>query len=205
MGSVVLLLSVIYFVFSVIATKFFGQLFPIWFGDIGRSAYTLFQIMTLESWSMGIVRPVMEQFPMAWVFFIPFILITSFAVLNLFIGIIVDAMQGLDDESEETGNRPTIDNDNTRTLHEIQLLRSEVSELKRLLLMLLPSMLLFLLIIKVRSIELLLIYLKFNFRSLNLISAFASQASILDLNPTFPELFSDYTNPISATTRIPTR
>ena len=134
MGSVVLLLGVIYFVFSVIATKFFGQLFPIWFGDIGRSAYTLFQIMTLESWSMGIVRPVMEQFPAAWGFFIPFILITSFAVLNLFIGIIVDAMQRFDDESEGTHNRTAIDNDDSPTLHEIQLLRSEVSELKSLLL-----------------------------------------------------------------------
>ena len=49
--------------------------------------------MTLESWSMGIVRPVMQVFPFAWIFFVPFILITSFAVLNLFIGIIVDAMQ----------------------------------------------------------------------------------------------------------------
>ena len=55
--------------------------------------YTLFQIMTLESWSMGIVRPVMKEFPLAWLFFVPFILVTTFAVLNLFIGIIVDAMQ----------------------------------------------------------------------------------------------------------------
>ena len=64
-----------------------------WFGSIGASAYTLFQIMTLESWSMGVVRPTMELFPWAWAFFIPFIIITSFAVLNFFIGIIVDSMQ----------------------------------------------------------------------------------------------------------------
>ena len=64
-----------------------------WFGSIAASAYTLFQIMTLESWSMGIVRPTMELFPYSWIFFVPFIIITSFAVLNLFIGIIVDAMQ----------------------------------------------------------------------------------------------------------------
>ena len=67
--------------------------FDEWFGSIGRSMYSLFQIMTLESWSMGIVRPVMEVYPWAWLFFVVFILITSFAVLNLFIGIIVDAMQ----------------------------------------------------------------------------------------------------------------
>jgi voltage-gated sodium channel len=93
MGSVVALLMLIFYVFSVAATKLFAADFPEWFGSIGASAYSLFQIMTLESWSMGIVRPVMEMFPLAWVFFLPFILVTSFAVLNLFIGIMVDAMQ----------------------------------------------------------------------------------------------------------------
>jgi len=93
MGSIVALLSLLYYVFSVMATKLFGSAFPDWFGSIGASAYSLFQIMTLESWSMGIVRPVMEVYPFAWAFFVPFILITSFAVLNLFIAIIVNAMQ----------------------------------------------------------------------------------------------------------------
>ena len=62
--------------------------------------YTLFQIMTLESWSMGIVRPVMKEFPLAWLFFVPFILVTTFAVLNLFIGIIVDAMQQISNDGD---------------------------------------------------------------------------------------------------------
>ena len=92
MGSVTALLLLIFYVFAVMATNLFGEKFPIWFGTIGESAYTLFQIMTLESWSMGVVRPVMDAFPQSWIFFVPFILITSFAVLNLFIGIIVDAM-----------------------------------------------------------------------------------------------------------------
>ena len=133
MGSVVLLLGVIYFIFSVIATKFFGTAFADWFGDIGKSAYTLFQIMTLESWSMGIVRPVMIQFPLAWMFFVPFILITSFAVLNLFIGIIVDAMQRFDDDTP--GHTPSkslqIQKDNA--IEEIQALKTEIQELKQLI------------------------------------------------------------------------
>ena len=93
MGSIMVLMSLVYYVFSVMATKLFGTDFPAWFGDIGRSAYSLFQIMTLESWSMGIVRPVMEKHPYAWAFFVPFILCTTFTVLNLFIGIVVAAMQ----------------------------------------------------------------------------------------------------------------
>jgi len=97
MVSVVGVLGLIFYVASVLATKLFGTHpdpnMQEWFGSIGASAYTLFQIMTLESWSMGVVRPTMQLFPWAWAFFIPFIIITSFAVLNFFIGIIVDSMQ----------------------------------------------------------------------------------------------------------------
>ncbi|MEX0283526.1 MAG: ion transporter [Paracoccaceae bacterium] len=92
MGSVFTLMSMTFYIGSVIATKLFGDTFPEWFGTMGRSAYSLFQIMTLESWSMGIVRPVMEIYTYAWVFFVPFILITSFAVVNLLVGLIVNSM-----------------------------------------------------------------------------------------------------------------
>ncbi len=92
MGSVVALLALLFYVSSVMATKLFAAAFPDWFGSVGASLYSLFQIMTLESWSMGIVRPVMEIYPWAWLFFVPFILVTSFMVLNLFIAIIVTAM-----------------------------------------------------------------------------------------------------------------
>jgi voltage-gated sodium channel len=94
MGSIFLLLGLVFYVFSVMATKLFGATFPEWFGSIGASAYTLFQIMTLEGWSMGIVRPIMETYPYAWAFFVPFILTATFIMLNLFIGIIVSAIQG---------------------------------------------------------------------------------------------------------------
>ena len=93
MGSVFLLMAIIFYIGAVMATKLFGAAFPDWFGDLGNSAYTLFQIMTLESWSMGIVRPVMEAFPYAWLFFVPFIMVTTFAVVNLLVGLIVNSMQ----------------------------------------------------------------------------------------------------------------
>ncbi len=93
MGSVFLLMGIIFYIGSVMATKLFGAAFPDWFGTLGRSGYSLFQIMTLESWSMGIVRPVMNVYPHAWAFFVPFILITTFAVVNLVVGLIVNSMQ----------------------------------------------------------------------------------------------------------------
>ena len=93
MGSVFLLMGIIFYVGAVMATKLFGATFPEWFGTLGRSGYTLFQVMTLESWSMGIVRPVMEVHDWACAFFLPFILVTTFAVMNLVVGLIVNSMQ----------------------------------------------------------------------------------------------------------------
>jgi voltage-gated sodium channel len=100
MASVFLLMSIIFYIGAVIATKLFSSEFPQWFGSLGQSGYTLFQIMTLESWSMGIVRPVMEIYPYAWVFFLPFILVTTFAVVNLLVGLIVNSMQDAHQEED---------------------------------------------------------------------------------------------------------
>ena len=101
MGSVIAVLALVFYVAAVMATKLFGADFPDWFGSVGASMYSLFQIMTLESWSMGIVRPVMEQHPLAWLFFVPFIIVTSFAVLNLFIALIVNSMQSMQSETND--------------------------------------------------------------------------------------------------------
>lgn len=129
MGSIVLLLALVFYVASVMATKLFAASFPEWFGTIGASAYTLFQIMTLESWSMGIVRPVMEVYPWSWLFFIPFIVTTSFAVLNLFIGIIVSAMQD-EHESAASEERSQMKSEQDLILQEVRALRAELRALR---------------------------------------------------------------------------
>lgn len=136
LGSIVLMLGVIYYVFAVIATNLFAADFPDWFGHIGRSLYTLFQVMTLESWSMGISRPVMESFPYAWAFFVPFILVATFTILNLFIAIIVDTMQKMHaEEKEETEQalRAITHEEAEGLAVQIRHLRREVGELRRFL------------------------------------------------------------------------
>ncbi len=130
MGSIIFLLMLIFYVFSVISTKLFGEAFPEWFGSLGRSAFTLFQIMTLESWAMGVVRPVMEQFPYSWMLFIPFIIATAFTVLNLFIGVIVDAMQS-EHEANAQEERKAMIHDTEQVLAELKSLRSEISGLRK--------------------------------------------------------------------------
>ena len=136
LGSIAMVLMIIYYVFAVIATKLFAAAYPEWFGDIGQSLYTLFQIMTLESWSMGIARPVMEHFPYAWAFFIPFILVATFTMLNLFIAIIVNAMQSVS-EAEHAEARQAVDaaRDHIEAdLHaEMRQLREEIRALQGVL------------------------------------------------------------------------
>ncbi len=136
LSSIALVLLLVFYVFAVIATHLFGALFPDWFGHLGRSLYTLFQVMTLESWSMGIARPVMEQAPWAWAFFIVFILFATFTMLNLFIAIIVNAMQTF----QESEHQSTLDSvaqvgqSVEQELHqEVKVLREELREIKTML------------------------------------------------------------------------
>ncbi|ERI53264.1 ion transporter [Pseudomonas sp. EGD-AK9] len=128
MGSIVMLMGLIFYVAAVMATQLFGQSFPEWFGNIGASLYTLFQVMTLESWSMGIVRPVMEAYPLAWLFFVPYILIATFMMLNLFIAVIVNAMQSTHEPSAE---EQAAEAREQAILDELRALRSEIAELRR--------------------------------------------------------------------------
>ena len=100
-GWITFMLGLVFYIFGVLGTELFGEAFPQWFGTLGGSIYSLFQIMTLESWSMGIARPVMERYEWAWLYFVPFILLSAFTILNLFIGIIVNSMQAMHWEEEE--------------------------------------------------------------------------------------------------------
>jgi voltage-gated sodium channel len=127
LGSIAMVLLLIYYVFAVIATKLFGSAFPEWFGSLGASFYTLFQVMTLESWSMGISRPVMEHYPYAWAFFVPFILIATFTMLNLFIAIIVNTMQTFTDQ-EHAAERAE---DKKAEQAEQQLMHQQLADIKQ--------------------------------------------------------------------------
>lgn len=123
LGSVAAIIGLIFYVAAVIATKLFAADFPEWFGSLGASAFTLFQVMTLESWAMGIVRPVMAVYPAAWIFFLVFILASTFTLLNLFIAVIVNAIQSEGSaEVQESGD------------DDAQRLRAEMNELRAALL-----------------------------------------------------------------------
>lgn len=121
-ASIGALLTLFFYIFAIMSTQLFSEKFPQWFGTLGDSFYTLFQVMTLESWSMGIVRPIMEVYPLAWMFFVPFIFLATFIIINLIIAIVVDAMNEMKDKQD------IINNDNEIKLEMIKL-QNEIKEL----------------------------------------------------------------------------
>jgi len=130
LGSTAAFMLLLFYISSVMATVLYGQSHPQWFGTIGDSAYSLFQIMTLESWSMGIVRPVMEVHPQAYIFFVPFVLITTFMMLNMVVAILVDSMNSVAQMHELTHDKeqePTL-----RDIRdEVRALRAELETLRK--------------------------------------------------------------------------
>lgn len=128
-GAIAGLMALIYYVFAVMATGFFGATHPQWFGSIASSMFTLFQIMTLESWSMGIVRPIMQDYPWAWLFFVPFILLATFTVLNLFIAIMVNTMHAMH-AAEQEAIEQAVHGEGAHVETELRSLRNEIAALR---------------------------------------------------------------------------
>lgn len=129
MTSVLTLLLLVFYVAAVMTTKLFGADFPEYFGSLSASLLTLFQVMTLDSWLSGITRSTMAVYPFAWLFFIVFVLVTTFAVLNLFIAIVVDAMNaGEQQEQDET--RAQMRGEHAALMQEMRELREEIRALR---------------------------------------------------------------------------
>ena len=117
MLSIILLLSLVLYVGAVLATELYADASPTHFGDLGDSLFTLFQVMTGEAWP-DIAREVLAKHPSAWIFFVLFILVSTFVVLNLFTAVVVSAMEP--DRGED-------DSVNAKLLDEIRALRAEVA------------------------------------------------------------------------------
>jgi len=132
MASIVALLGLVLFVSAVMATNLFRDVAPQYFGDLGTSLFALFQIMTGESWP-DIADAVMAEMPLAWIFFVIYILISTFAVLNLFIAVVVSAMEAqLREEMHQEGEQhhQELADSNATILAELQALRAEVAQLR---------------------------------------------------------------------------
>jgi voltage-gated sodium channel len=129
MASIGLLLALIFYVFAVIGTKLYGETAPELFGSLGHSAYTLFQAMTFDDWSNGIVKPLSEKgHASGWFFIITFMVVSAFMALNLFIGVVVTA---LDAETDEAGPKLTHPaGSEQELLHRLDAVAAEIQGLR---------------------------------------------------------------------------
>ena len=128
MASITMLMGVVFFVAAVVATKLFGEAHPVYFGTLGDSLFTLFAIMTLEGWA-DIAREVQATHPQAYLFFVPFIVISVFAVLNLFIAVLTNSMQEMHQEEIKVEEQMA-ENQLRLLMAELTALRGEVKDLR---------------------------------------------------------------------------
>ena len=129
MGNILLLMGIIFYIFAVMGTILFKEISPEYFGALHLSLLTLFQVVTLDSWASGVLRPIIDIAPWAWIYFISFVLIGTFVVINLFIGVVVNNVQAanITEEDKEKERR------NEMLGEEIKMLRQEIAELKQLI------------------------------------------------------------------------
>jgi len=135
-GWIVVMLSIIIYIFAVIGYNIFGATFPQFFGTFSKSLFTLFQIMTLEAWASDIARPILEVHKMASIYFVSFILVASYITLNIFIAIVVNTMNEIHmDEirDEEEKIKLQMEKENQNLLKKIDSISFEIAEIKDLL------------------------------------------------------------------------
>jgi len=133
-GWIAVLLFMIFYIFAVIGTDLYQDLFPEYFGNMGKTFFTLFQVMTLESWSSGIARPMMEQLPFSYIFFIPFILLATYTTLNVFIAIVVNTMNEINRaemKEEEEKMKAFMHDEHAEMLVHLRAITKKIGDLEK--------------------------------------------------------------------------
>lgn len=133
-GWISVLLGMIFYIFAVIGTDLYQDRFPEYFGDMSRSFFTLFQVMTLESWSSGIARPMMDQIPFAYLYFIPFILLATYTTLNVFIAIVVNTMNEINRaemKDEEARVKDFMHHEHEEMLEYLSSIKNKIDSLEK--------------------------------------------------------------------------
>jgi voltage-gated sodium channel len=152
LGTIFLFTSLIFYVFAVMGTMLYREVSPEYFGSIELSLLTLFQVVTLEAWASDVMRPVMKLAPYAWVYFVSFVLLGTFVLLNLFVGVIVTNVDQANKEEqadqEKTAQQATVADQREQGSHvssessishqgdvyaELAAVKQELQEIKKLL------------------------------------------------------------------------
>ncbi|MDX2226518.1 MAG: ion transporter [Verrucomicrobiae bacterium] len=129
MGYVGLMLLLHFYMFAVMGVFFFGKIDPASFGNLASAMLTLFQIVTLEGW-IDVMQVQRAAHPiLAPAYFILFILLGTMIMLNLFIGVIMNSMQEMQEEMEQA-HRKEMHRDGLNREEQIEELIFQLEEIK---------------------------------------------------------------------------
>lgn len=135
-GWIAVLLVIIFYIFAVIGSNLFSASHPVYFGSLLDTTFTLFQIMTLESWASNIARPIINETPFAAIYFVVFILIATYTTLNIFIAIVVNTMNELHHKSlqeEEQELKKFVHVENEDLARHMKMMEKELAAIKKLI------------------------------------------------------------------------
>jgi voltage-gated sodium channel len=126
MGHVIMLMSVMFYIYAVTGVHFFSVDDPEHWGTLGSALLTLFQLVTLEGW-VEVMDTVMENHPWAWLYFVSFVLLGTFVILNLFIAVVINNLETAKLEQLEELEKPVTHED---VLKELERTRDALRDLQ---------------------------------------------------------------------------
>ncbi len=126
-------LALFAYVYAIIGTHIFGEEFPEFFGSLGYACLSLCQILTFDSWVSQIARPIIQLYPLAWIYFISYAFIAASVIMNVIVGIIVDSMGKERDRQKQKEMKDSAQNKVTleQLSQQISELQNQIKELKR--------------------------------------------------------------------------
>ncbi|MYC34232.1 MAG: ion transporter [Chloroflexi bacterium] len=126
-GHVIMLMSIVVYIYAIMGYHLFHQIDPARWGNLGLSVLTLFNIITLDNWT-NVMDTAMRHYPWAWIYFVSFVVVGTFVVINMFIAIIINS---LDDAKRE--RPPEIEGPVSREqlMQEIRAARATLERLEK--------------------------------------------------------------------------
>ncbi len=119
MMHVVLLMSVIFYIYAVAGFHLFSEHDPELWGTLGLSLLTLFRVVTLEDWT-DVMYTAMEMNPYSWLFFVSFVVVGTFVIINLFIAVVLNNLDEAKKESLAELQQPTSKDELLKELKQTQ-------------------------------------------------------------------------------------
>jgi voltage-gated sodium channel len=126
MGHVIVLLSLLLYVYAILGFHFFRAADPAHWATLGTALLTLFQMLTLEGW-VEIQAAVLPHHPWAWIYFSSFVFVAVFVVVNLFIAVVINNLESVKHEQRIDANRA---NAQHALLEAIETMRVRLGELE---------------------------------------------------------------------------